>query len=218
MTYQPYLEAEEESVRRGEAPFKHLKNAASLGLSIAGGSSIINRLLPLLSSHIPESIAKKGIAKISPHLGEFVESATNLGHDFYDVRDFLRAKAAEEMENKEEKKEKKAADQKNIIKQYSPQLDQFLMEEIQKGRPPLEAGALAYMQEGFKKAIKKMTEDHNTPFSSILEATYGSAQQPQQQTPQAGQQQQGQGAQGKAALLQTMQQMTELLRNMRGNG
>ncbi len=218
MTFHPYQDVEEELKRRGEAPVKALKKAGAIGASFLGGSSIVNRLLPLLNSHIPEDIAKKGISKVSPDLGKFVESATNLGHDFYDVRDFLRAKAAEAKDNKSEEKSKKAPDQGNIIKQYSPQLDQFLMGEIQKGRSPLEAGALAQMQGPFKNIIKKITEDHQAPFSSILDTIYGSSQQaqPRQQEASLGQTQGGQAGQGKANLAQTVQALTDAVRKMRG--
>lgn len=225
MTYQPYQEAEEELIRRGNAPLKALRHAASIGGALAGGSSILNRILPLLSDHIPQSIAKKGLAKIDPHLGKFIESATNLGHDFYEVRDFIRGKAAEEQERKSQAK--KGSENRNIVQQYSPELHQYITEEMQKGRSPLEAGAMASMQESFKKIIKQITTEHKAPFASILETVYGSSMQPNKPgselsreslMQQFNQGQQAQQGQGKAALLRTMQEMTKAVRQMRGQG
>ena len=177
MTFNPYLQHEAYMKEKEEAPLRYLKKGVSVVGAVAGGSSLLNRLLPLLSSHLPQEMARKGITKINPRLGNFVESATNLGHDFYSVRDFLRAKAAEEQAETQEKS--KASENRNIVEQYSPQLHQFIVGEIQKGRSALEAGALAAIQEPFKRVIKKITDDHQSPFSSILETVYGSAQKAQ---------------------------------------
>lgn len=223
MTYNPYREHEKFLEEKDQAPVRLAKQGLAIAGGFAGGSSLLNRILPLLSQHIPEETAKKAITKINPKLGNFVESATNLGHDFYDVRDFLRAKAAEAQE--EESKPKKAKETGNIIQQYSPELFNFLSQSIQQGRSPLEAAALASMQTHFKKVIKKMTEDHKAPFSSIISSVFGNINQPQQQAgmgrealvQQFNQGQQG-GGQGKAALTETMQQITNALRQMRGNG
>lgn len=234
MTFQPYQEAEEEELRRGNKPLKAIKYATSLGVGALGGNSLVNRILPFLNNHIPENIAKKGIAKVSPHLGKFVESATNLGHDFYEIRDFIRGKAAEEKEEF-----KKPKENRNVIQQYSPELHQYILDEIQKGRSPLEAGAVASMQDTFKEAIKKITKDHKAPFSSIIETVYGNSgkekaiknaiarqsRQPSELSRESlinqfdeSQQANPQQNQGKAALLQTMQEITETLRRIRGNG
>jgi hypothetical protein len=230
MTFSPYEEAQERIRQRTVEPVKALKKGAALAGTFAGGSSILNRLLPLLNQHIPEEISKKGISKISPHLGQFVESATNFGYDFYGVRDFLRAKAAEEKDRESEKKQK-PPESKNIIQQYSPELFSFLSQSIKQGRSPMEAAGLASMQGQFKKVIKKLTEDHQAPFSSIISSVFGGANQAQQKAPgmnregltqQFNQGQQGTGqvqqGQGKAALLQSMQEITNALRQMRGNG
>jgi|ERR1700754_1213178 len=216
MTFNPFEENEQYMRRKDQEPLKLLRQGAAIGTAAFGGSSLINRILPLLSEYVPEELAKKGIAKVSPKLGQFVESATNLGHDFYEVRDFIRGKAAEQ----EEESKNAKIDKRNIIEQYSPELHQYISEEIQKGRAPLEAGALASLQEIFKEPIKKITKDHKAPFASIIETIYGPGQgQSQSQgAPQqmGGQQMQppgqgGQGGQGKAALLQTMQEITKAL-------
>src|ERR1700754_473058 len=214
MTFNPFEENEQYMRRKDQEPLKLLRQGAAIGTAAFGGSSLINRILPLLSEYVPEELAKKGIAKVSPKLGQFIESATNLGHDFYEVRDFIRGKAAEQ----EEDTQKSKVDKRNIIEQYSPELHQYITEEIGKGRAPLEAGALASLQEIFKEPIKKITKDHKAPFASIIETIYGSAQP----TSQGGQQMMGgqqmqptgqgsQGGQGKAALLQTMQEITKAL-------
>jgi hypothetical protein len=214
MTFNPFEENEQYMRQKDQVPIRLLKQGAAIGTAAFGGSSLINRILPLLSEYVPEELAKKGIAKISPKLGNFVESATNLGHDFYEVRDFIRGKAAEQEEEGRQSK----SDKRNIIEQYSPELHQYISDEIQKGRAPLEAGALASLQEIFKEPIKKITKDHKAPFASIIETIYGPGQSQSQAAPQqmGGQQIQppgpgGQGGQGKAALLQTMQEITKAL-------
>src|SRR5271157_1285197 len=174
MTFQPYQEAEEEVLRRGREPLKAIKYAATLGAGTLGGSSLLNRVLPLLSAHIPEEIAKKGLAKVDPHLGKFIESASSLGHDFYEIRDFIRAKAAEEQE--QEPQGKKGAQGGNVVKQYSPELHNFITQEMKKGRSPLEAGALASQKDNFKQVIKKIIKDHKTSFADLIEMIYGGTQ------------------------------------------
>lgn len=221
MTFNPFEENEQYMRRKDQEPLKLLRQGAAIGTAAFGGSSLINRILPLLSEYVPEELAKKGIAKVSPKLGQFVESATNLGHDFYEVRDFIRGKASEQEEEGRQSK----VDKRNIIEQYSPELHQYITDEIGKGRAPLEAGALASLQDIFKEPIKKITKDHKAPFASIIETIYGSAQPKSQGAQQMGGEQMqppgpgGQGGQGKAALLQTMQEITQALQQrMRGNG
>lgn len=222
MTFNPFEEHEDYMRRKEEVPGKVLRKGLALGSAAIGGHSLISRILPLLSDKIPEEIARKGIGKVSPKLGEFVESATNLGHDFYEIRDYIRAKASEEQEGA-----KKPADSRNVIQQYSPELHQYISEEIQKGRSPIEAGALASLQGNFKNIIKKLTDDHQAPFASILETVYGGqggAKKPRSELSRESlleQFNQGQGGgapQGKQALLQTMQEITQALQRMRTNG
>lgn len=204
---QPYQEATEEIRRQGELPLKAAKTLGSIGASAATaylGGGVINRVLPFLSKYIPEDLAIKGLNKIDPRYGKFINKALSAGKSFEEVKEFI----GEKIQGKQESTEK-TPEQRSIIEQYSPELFQFLKGEIDKGRAPLEAGALAQSQGSFKNIIKKMSEDHKAPFSSILESVFGGAQQPKQQMQQPqdqnlSQQRQGNGDQALLAALDKM--------------
>lgn len=204
---EPYQEATEESLRQSAAPFK---SAAYLGGAVLGSGAILGRIAPLLSKFVPWQTAAKGLSKVDNRLGKFISSAEKMGYSADEIRNFMGEKI----------EEKKGSNDKNIIKQYSPELHEYIAKEIGKGRSPLEAGALASTQDSFKKIIKKLSEDHKAPFASIIETVYGTSQKPQQSelsraalTEQFNQgQPQGEG---KSALLNTMQEITQALSRMR---
>lgn len=210
-----YQRADIAQQEQAEEPLRLLKEGAYTGAAIYGGASLLGRAMPLLSRFVPEGTAIKGLSKIDPRLGKFVKNGLNAGYTFNEIKDFIGQKFEEE---------KKPKDNRNIIEQYSPELHQYILGEMQKGRSPLEAGALASIQDTFKDSIKKITKDHKAPFASIIETIYGKGKSPQ---PEEGlgreslmkQFNQGQQqGQGKQALLSTMQEITEALRRMRGNG
>jgi hypothetical protein len=177
-----------------------VKTAASLGISAIGGG-LTARLLPLLSEYIPTELAVKGISKISPQLGSMLNAGMASGLDIKEGLNFLKDKISSSQTQ---------PNQRSIIEQYSPELFQFLRGEIEKGRKPLEAGALAETSGKFKNAIEKMVKDHKVPFSSILQTVFGGKEniaQKQPEAPQAAQAQQqpGQGQQALMAILQKIQ-------------
>lgn len=107
-------------------------------------------------------------------------------------------------------------DNRNLVEQYSPELHQFIVDQMQKGRSALEAGALATLEtsggKSFKKVIDQMTKDHKSPWASILQSVYstqegmGAKQQQQQPSSQPGLQP-GKGQQALMDILQKLQQM-----------
>jgi len=222
---QPYQEASQEIRRQGELPIKALKTAASIAAT-AGGAKIgglaLNKVMPFLSKYIPEDLAIKGLSKVDPRFGKFINKALGEGFDFNEVKDFIGGKAEEGQENKKEP----AKQSKNIIEQESPELHQFIDQEIRKGRKPIEAAALAQNDKRFSGAIQKLMKAHKTPWSSIIESIFGKGNMglPQQQSsteeamnppgsqlskdPQAAQtgQQQGNGAN---AIMQAIQMAAE---------
>ena len=191
---QPYQEASEEIRRRGEMPARALKKAASAIPSVVSafaGGAAISRVLPFLSKYIPQDLAVKGLSKIDPRFGKFVEKSLAGGSSFDEVRDFIKDKA------EGPKSEENTNQNRNIVEQYSPELHQFIMDEIQKGRSPLEAAARATLgkkgESDFKKVIEKMVRDHKTPWSAIIETVYGGqGQKNNPQNPQMNQQKQQQ--------------------------
>lgn len=178
---QPYQQASEQIQRQGEAPFNIAKKAGGFALGAAGGAAI-SRILPFLSPYIPENLAIKGLNKIDPRFGKFINKSMSNGQTFDEVKGFIKDKVEEEEEPEEER---------NIIQQYSPELHTFIDQEIKKGRTPVQAGALAQIDKKFKPVIDKISKDHKTDWSKILESIYGGGASSSTQQP--GIQQQAQG-------------------------
>jgi len=192
----PYREASQEVQKQTERPLKFAAAAASLALP-GVGAGIASRVIPFLSQYIPEELAIKGLSKVDPRFGQFISKSLSEGKSFQEVKDFIKEKIQGSEESQENPKESRG-----IIEQYSPELKQFIMQEIQKGRSPIQAGAVAQAQGKFNDIISKMSKDHKIPFSSILETDFGvEGQEPANQ-----QQKGGQGQQALMAILQKIQQ------------
>lgn len=169
MVLRPDEEAAQEEIRRDQKfrqnIQKSVKTAGTLtGVGIAGALS--SKIAPFLSQYIPTDLAMKGINKVSPKLGEFLRKGQAMGLDVREGIDFIKNKITPKEINK-------PIENRNIIEQYSPELFQFINNEIQKGKSPLEAGELALNQENFIKIIQKIMADHKAPFSSILKTVFG---------------------------------------------
>lgn len=182
-----------------------VKTAAALGAT-ALSSGLSSRILPFINQFISPDLAIRGISKVSPKIGDFLKKGQEQGLNIEEGLNFVK----EQFQPKEHAKENR-----NIIQQYSPELHEFLDQEIKKGRKPIEAGALAQNDKRFSKIIEKLSKDHKTPWSNILESVYGDMQKNQPSTPQAqpsmtqtapNQQQPGQGQQALMAMLQKLQQ------------
>lgn len=143
--------------------------ATGLGAA-AGAGSLASKVMPFLNQYIPSALAVKGINKISPKLGSFLKKGQEMGLNIEEGLNFIKEKFGRE--NPKEP----AKENRNILEQYSPELLQFIKDELDKGTSPLEAGAAAQLVPKFKKAIKQMEKDHKIPFSAILETTFGQEQ------------------------------------------
>lgn len=212
---EPYQAANEEMRRRGEQPVNALKAAGSLALSAAPayagakvlggiGTKIGERVKTFLNDYIPQDLAIKGLSKIDPRLGKFVKKAMDEGYDFDELKNFIKEKT--------EEKQPLPKENRNIIEQYSPELHQFIHEQVQRGRSALQAGAAAQGMSKFSEIIKKLTKDHKLPWSNILESVYGDALAPQgsqassqQQTNSFPQEKAGPGNQALMEILQKIQ-------------
>lgn len=207
---QPYQEASKEIQRQGQRPVNALKTAASIGAGYAGGA-LLGRVMPLLSKYVPEDLAIKGLNKIDPRFGKFINTAMSNGTPFEEVKSFIEEKAAE-AEQQEQPKEGR-----NIIQQYSDKLHEQLQNLIKKGMTPAQAVSLVDIYPHHKQVIEKIEKEHKVPFHSLVQSIYGGGdqalaqqgqqqQQPQQQPQQQSQQQSGQGQQALMAILQKIQQ------------
>jgi len=189
--------------QRGQSIKSGIKTAVGIGTSVVG-AGVAGRLMPLLNSLIPTDIAVKGISKISPKLGEMLNEGMSSGLDIKEGLQFLKDKLSGE-------KQENAQDNRGIIKQYSPELYNFLQDLIGKGDPPAVALGKALNKKEFKPIFEKIRKDHKLPDSlSLVEETFGGGQkalQPQQGQDQGQPQQQqpGQGQQALMAILQKIQ-------------
>jgi hypothetical protein len=176
--------------------------AASIGTAAVAGP-LAARVMPFLNQYIPAALAVKGINKVSPKLGSFLKKGEEMGLNVQEGLDFLKEKLTKGTET--------AKESRNLIQQYSPELHEFIDQEIKKGRTAIEAGAIAQHDKRFKDVITKLSKDHKTPWSSILESVYGSQgqAQPQSQQQQPPQQPGQQGGQGQAALMAILQKIQQ---------
>lgn len=182
--------------------------SGSLGTAAAvGAGASLSHITPFLNKFIPVDLAMKGLSKVSPKLADFLKRGQSMGLDVKEGLDYIKDGITQG------EKSTTAKQDRNIIEQESPELHQFLDQEIKKGRNPIEAAALAQYDKRFKQIIQKLTKTHNTPWSSIIESVYGTgemAQPSQQQTPMdqpmQGQQQMGPGMQAISAVLNKINQ------------
>lgn len=200
---QPYQKATEEILRQGELPKDIPKNVASTALKVGGtaiaGKTLAEKVLALVNKYVPEDLAIKGLNKIDSRFGTFIKKALGAGESFNEVREFISEQAKNGMEENEPKNPK---ENRNIVEQYSPELHQFILDQIGSGRSPLEAAAIATLgskKSNFKNIIDKIVKENKSPWSAIVQSIYGSektaAKQPESQPKQEMQQQvQAQGS------------------------
>lgn len=184
----PYLTPEDIASRskiHSEREFdRKLNKGVSTALNIGStalGAGLGAKIAPFLNELIPADLALKGINKLNPKLGSLLKKGMDQGLDLKSGLDYIRNRSGNEKQP--------AKTNVNVIQQYSPELHDFIESERSKGRPILEAGALAQVNEKFKKIIKRLENDHKTPFSALLQSTYGDnnsntnkVNQPQQQS------------------------------------
>ena len=213
---QPYQKAEKSLRSSGETPINIAKN---LGLSVIGGGaatlgssavgSIIPKIKALINDFVPDNFAMKGLEKIDPRFKKFIQGAVEAGYDQNEIKNFIGEKL--------DKTEKNISiESKNIIQKHSPELHQFIDEQIKNGRSPLEAAGIAKVQPKFADAIKKLVKDHKTPWASIIESVYGTGERALPQQSENGiqdqpQSQPGQGGQGQQALAAILAQINQKL-------
>lgn len=106
-----------------------------------------------------------------------------------------------------EKKLSIPKEDRNIIEQESPELYQFILDQIREGHKPIQAGAVATTHKKFSNAIKKLMKTHKIPWSNIIESVFGAGDQALPKVAEnSGQLQQGQGSQALMAMLQKINQ------------
>lgn len=208
--------ANQAEIERDERFRSNVKRGIGTAASLAGagalatGGALASRIMPFLNKYIPVDLAIKGINKVSPRVGAFLKKGQEMGLDVEEGLNFIKEKISPQQEP--------AKENRNIIQQYSPELHKFISDQVSGGRTPIEAAAIAQHDKRFADVIKKLTKDHKTPWSSIIESIYGSGQnaQPNQSTNQQQQQtqqqpQQGQAGPGQTALMDILNRINKRL-------
>lgn len=174
---QPYQEASEEFTKQSYRPFEAAAAIGGAGLKTA----ISGKIMSMLNKYVPTDLAIKGLNKIDPRLGKFLSMGQKMGYSENELRGFIENKI------KENPSQEPAKQKRNIIEQYSPELNLAIKEEIKKGKSPFEAtNIVVFHNKQFEPIIKKIMKDHKTPWSAILQSVYGSEIQPQQNQQQTG--------------------------------
>jgi len=180
----------------------------ALGAAVKGGKSI-SKILPFLSEYIPEDLAYKGINKVMPGVGTFLKDGMKQGLSLKSGLDFIKEQFSQSQQKEQAKKKG------NIIEQYSPELHQFISQEIAGGRKPIEAAAIAQHDKRFSNVISKLSKDHKIPWSNIIESVYGSEPQAlqenqQQQSGNSGQMGQNQPQTGDEAIMAAFEKLMKM--------
>lgn len=170
-----------------------IKKGVKGAVGLATGGAVLGagaRILPFLSELIPTDLAIKGINKVSPQVGKFLQKGMSQGLDIKDGLQFLKDNLGGQQEP--------AKETRNVIEQYSPELFQFLNGEIQKGQSPIAAATQAAKSGKFSKEITKMQNDHKTGFGAIVQSIFGGGNMAQKHQGKAALQQSQQPQQGQA--------------------
>lgn len=162
------------------------KTLANTALAI-GGAGIASKLTPFLSGIIPTDLALKGISKVAPKVGDFLQKGMAQGLTIQSGLDFIKENMGEK--NQPETEENKAPDQRNIIEQYSPSIFGYIGDLIKRGSTPVQAAQKAkkFLDTKAKSIIRQIEKDHKTPFENIVESIFGGGQMAQK-NPEAQQQ------------------------------
>lgn len=147
---------------------KGVKTAVGLGVGAAtlGAGA---RLMPFLNDLIPTDLAIKGISKVNPQVGKFLHKGMSQGLDVKDGIRFVKDQFGIGSESP-------AKDDRSIIEQYSPELNQAIMELVQSGEDPVVASMKIQNTGKFSKAIRDIEKDHKTTFGSIVKSIFGGGQ------------------------------------------
>mgnify|MGYP001577100931 CR=1 FL=1 len=184
---------------------------AGAGIGGAIGSGTASRIMPFLNEYIPMDLALKGISKISPKVGDFLKRGMKAGLDVKDGLNFIK----EQITPGQQSESQSTKDKRNIIQQYDPELDTYIKDAVKNGKSAIQAGMKALDHPRFKKAIGKLTKDHNVGWDQILQSIYGSnekgiSSQVMQKSMSMDQPQpSSQSGQGQAALMAILQKIQQ---------
>lgn len=177
----PDEQANQAEIERDERFRSNLKRGIGTSASIAAGAAA-SRVMPFLSEYVPVDLALKGLSKVSPHIADFLKRGQKAGLDIKEGMNYVK-----DLMKPEENKQAPVPNKKNLIEMHSPELHQFIEQEMKKGQNHLQAGARATLKKEFGDVIEKLKKEHKTSWEQILEAVYGGSKSASQNAPQATQ-------------------------------
>jgi hypothetical protein len=221
---QPYQEASQAIRKQGEMPLNVGKEAAFTAASIYGGGAVLKRVLPFLSKYIPQDLAIRGLNKIDPRFGKFIDTALNAGKTFEEAKDFIKKKAESSPEEESEKtrteslkkfNEKKEPEKKELAKESAGKTDHWFKQQLRY----LKNGSakntkdpfLSYAQQYYDGGVIEDEEDLKSLYDDFIKKQSGQQKKPSVGISQGLQEQfnQGYGAQGQAQPQQPRQQQAQ---------
>ncbi len=158
---------------------KGVKTALS-AIPIAGTAAISSKIAPFLSQYINPETALKGISKISPKMGEFLQKGISMGLPLEEGLDYIKDRMNSP---KEEAKKEKSNKKQNLneLGQFSPELQQFVETKIQEGKSPDHAAALAMNQAEHSDLVRGIEKKTKKRFTAFVREIYeGKAIEPKQ--------------------------------------
>lgn len=210
-----YLRPDEEAANYRVRKAENKRDIVKVGTSALTGAAIASRVMPWLSEYIPTDLAVKGISKVMPKLGQFLDNGIKMGLDVKEGIEYIKSNIPGNQSSS-----------KNIIEQYSPELHQFISEHVKNGLPALQAADLALIdkeKKGFTEAIKKIVKENKVPWHTLVKDIYeelsGGQQQSSDQIPPQQQIQQQPSSQNNGidpGLAQLIQQGSALIQKFRG--
>ena len=213
---QPYQEATQEIIRRKKAPLHLAATAASL----AGGSALASKIAPFLSPYIPGNIMRKGLSKINPKLGSFIETAVNHGYGLDEIKSFISNKFDNSHEEAEKENNHEKPMQLDSLQEFEfnyPDISQALARTMQNGQSPQAAAAILKQSSPFAQAIKKLEKDKGKNFVDYIVEIFGNMQnQTAQQLTQPQQSQSSPQGQLDPQLLEIMNNIRQSIGKIKG--
>lgn len=223
MALRPDELANEAEIERDRKFRGNIKKGVVTAASIAGtsaGVAMASKVMPFLSEYIPAELALKGLDRVAPGIGKFLRRGMEKGLSLKSGLDFVKGELTPK-----EKETGQPKEERSIIEQYSPELHNFLDQEVKNGANPMVAGLQAKESGQFKNVIRKMEQDHKIPWSAIISSVFGESpgsepgenhdggqfQQPQQM------QQQGQQQNNQNSPLDAITQAIQAYTQIRGN-
>lgn len=158
----------EKSRGRDQAVKSGLKAAAS-ALTGAGAIGLSSKIAPFLSQYISPEIAVKGISKVSPKIGEFLQKGMAMGLPVQEGLDFVKENLGGV---KQDIKKGSGPKNINVLGQFSPELQQFVEEKIQSGKSPDHAAALAMNQAELSDIVRGVEAKTKKRFTEFVREIY----------------------------------------------